>query len=85
MKLILPDIAFTESAIKQTREDVEKLDSLISSHDAIFLLLDTRESRWLPTVMAAAKKKVSVYGFSIITLIMLKMGTCIFSTFKNWT
>ena len=38
---------------------MEKLDSLISEHDAVFLLLDTRESRWLPSVIAASKQKVS--------------------------
>ena len=47
-----------ESAINQTKADVEKLDELVTSHDAVFLLLDTRESRWLPTVMAASKHKV---------------------------
>ena len=47
-----------ESEEKLVRETVEKLESLISEHDVVFLLLDTRESRWLPTVIAAAKKKV---------------------------
>jgi len=36
------------------RKDVEKLHSLIDENDVVFLLTDTRESRWLPTVMALA-------------------------------
>ena len=43
---------------KQVGEDVEKLEQLIDRHDVIFLLMDTRESRWLPSVIAAAKRKV---------------------------
>ncbi|KAH3881609.1 hypothetical protein DPMN_005535 [Dreissena polymorpha] len=50
---------FPESAQQQTRLDVERLASLVSAHDVVFLLLDTRESRWLPTVMAAANNKAS--------------------------
>jgi ubiquitin-like modifier-activating enzyme ATG7 len=46
---------------KLVREAVEKLESLIGEHDVVFLLLDTRESRWLPTVIAAAKKKVCCF------------------------
>lgn len=42
----------------KTRADFEKLQSLIDAHDAIFLLMDTRESRWLPTVMGKVAGKM---------------------------
>ncbi|PHH78457.1 hypothetical protein CDD83_3976 [Cordyceps sp. RAO-2017] len=42
----------------KTRCDLEKLESLIESHDAVFLLMDTRESRWLPTVIGKAAGKI---------------------------
>mmetsp|Transcript_26705 Transcript_26705/g.73460 ORF Transcript_26705/g.73460 Transcript_26705/m.73460 type:complete len:821 (+) Transcript_26705:308-2770(+) len=42
------------------RETTEKLDELIRNADAVFLLTDTRESRWLPTVMAAHHDKILI-------------------------
>ncbi|KAL9030648.1 MAG: hypothetical protein Q9196_001258 [Gyalolechia fulgens] len=39
-------------------KDYETLARLIHEHDAIFLLMDTRESRWLPTVMGKAAGKI---------------------------
>ncbi|KOS22748.1 Ubiquitin-like modifier-activating enzyme atg7 [Escovopsis weberi] len=42
----------------RTRGDYEKLEALIQEHDAVFLLMDTRESRWLPTVMGKAAGKI---------------------------
>ena len=41
-------------------QTVTQLDELIQEADAIFLLTDTRESRWLPTLMAAVHDKVLI-------------------------
>jgi ubiquitin-like modifier-activating enzyme ATG7 len=47
---------FTDEA--KTKADLEKLESLIREHDVIFLLMDTRESRWLPTVIGKSSGKI---------------------------
>ncbi|KAL0542753.1 hypothetical protein IC582_017830 [Cucumis melo] len=43
-----------------TIDDCRRLDDLINSHDAVFLLTDTRESRWLPTLLCANANKVTI-------------------------
>lgn len=42
----------------QAKASAEQLEALIDEHDAVFLLMDTRESRWLPTLLCASKDKV---------------------------
>lgn len=43
---------------ERARRDVAELEGLIDNHDAIFLLMDSRESRWLPTLVGKARNKV---------------------------
>jgi len=44
--------------VEKTKEDVKALEDLIEAHDVVYLLMDSRESRWLPTVIGASKGKV---------------------------
>uniref|UniRef100_A0A1J3GFV1 Ubiquitin-like modifier-activating enzyme ATG7 n=1 Tax=Noccaea caerulescens TaxID=107243 RepID=A0A1J3GFV1_NOCCA len=40
--------------------DCDRLRGLIEFHDAVFLLTDTRESRWLPSLLCANANKVAI-------------------------
>lgn len=67
-------VNFSEITMAQARKDVAKLEELIDAHDVVFLLMDTRESRWLPAVIAASKRKV-LYHALLISL-SLYFGSC---------
>jgi len=58
-KLTIPMPGHNEDK-KITKENVELLEKLFDEHDAIFLLMDSRESRWLPTVLGAVKEKIVI-------------------------
>ena len=47
-------------AIEKARKDVETIEQLIRCHDVVFLLMDTRESRWLPTLFCSAHSKICI-------------------------
>lgn len=42
------------------KTEYEILHDLIKEHDVVFLLMDSREARWLPTVMCAAMGKLVI-------------------------
>ena len=46
--------------VAKIEEDVGRLENLISEHDVVFLLMDTRESRWLPSVIGASQQKIVI-------------------------
>ena len=54
----MPGHPVSDNEAASMLDDCRRLDDLINSHDAVFLLTDTRESRWLPTLLCANTNKV---------------------------
>nr|AWV66688.1 autophagy-related protein 7 [Brachionus koreanus] len=66
LSIPMPGHYVGENIRSKVKNDVKQLEKLIKEHDCIFLLMDTRESRWLPTVISASEKKLvinSALGF----------------------
>jgi len=57
LEIPMPGHVVTDSEVENAKKNVERLEALIDEHDVIFLLTDTRESRWLPSVIGAKKQK----------------------------
>jgi ubiquitin-like modifier-activating enzyme ATG7 len=54
---------------------MKKLEALILEHDVVFLLLDSREARWLPTVISGIYNKICLtmaVGFD--TFLVMRHG-----------
>lgn len=56
----MPGHPIPSTSVNSIKADVQHLEQLIKSHDAVFLLMDSRESRWLPTVIGASEGKIII-------------------------
>lgn len=54
----MPGHVVGDSFVQQAKENVELLTKLVKENEVIFLLMDSRESRWLPTVLGKNFGKV---------------------------
>ena len=52
--------ANTPEKREQILHTLDTLEELVNSHDALFLMTDNRESRWLPTVLANKYNKICI-------------------------
>jgi ubiquitin-like modifier-activating enzyme ATG7 len=71
----VPMLGHPMTSEEKTKNDFKALKQLIDEHDAIFLLMDSRESRWLPTVMGKATGKIvmnAALGFD--TYVVMRHG-----------
>jgi len=64
LSIPMPGHPIPPTSVDKTKKDIAVLEKLFDEHDAIFLLMDSRESRWLPTVMGASKGKVRIAALS---------------------
>jgi len=60
LSIPMPGHAVSDKDVEKIEEDVKCLEKLISEHDVVFLLMDTRESRWLPGIIAASQQKIVI-------------------------
>jgi len=73
-------IGSNEEALNEMFSDLDLLDDLIKEHDVIFLLTDSRESRWLPGVISSAYHKICMtiaLGFE--TFLVMRHGISVLS------
>lgn len=68
MSIPMPGHPISIQEEESVLNDCRRLHDLIGSHDVVFLLTDTRESRWLPTIFSSTSDKVILSIHSILIL-----------------
>ena len=75
----MPGHHCSPDSYEKVKNSVEKLDNLIQTNDVTFLLTDTRESRWLPTVIGEARGKLCIsiaLGFDTFSVVRSGSKNC---------
>uniref|UniRef100_A0A914ZTC2 Ubiquitin-like modifier-activating enzyme ATG7 n=2 Tax=Parascaris univalens TaxID=6257 RepID=A0A914ZTC2_PARUN len=60
MKIPMPGHTVAVQDEGSVKDTVEKLESLIKDSDVVFLVMDSREARWLPTLLCTAHGKLAI-------------------------
>eukprot|EP01095_Lingulamoeba_sp_RSL-Kostka_P017885 TRINITY_DN956_c2_g2_i1.p2 TRINITY_DN956_c2_g2~~TRINITY_DN956_c2_g2_i1.p2 ORF type:complete len:277 (-),score=117.38 TRINITY_DN956_c2_g2_i1:94-924(-) len=56
----MPGHSVNAKQTKKAIKHIKKLDQLIQEHDVIYLLTDSRESRWLPSMLSTYHNKICI-------------------------
>ncbi|PLW14810.1 hypothetical protein PCANC_01117 [Puccinia coronata f. sp. avenae] len=60
LSIPMPGHPIPPELTEQAKAQVAQLEALFDAHDVVYLLMDSRESRWLPTLLGASKKKLVI-------------------------
>lgn len=60
LSIPMPGHPFSAHSAASVESEIRRLESMIKDHDTVFLLTDSRESRWLPTLLGKVHDKVGM-------------------------
>lgn len=60
MTIPMPGHRIVKEDVDVTMDSIRRLDALVQASDVVFILTDTRESRWLPTLLATTHNKITL-------------------------